>query len=339
VRAVARDLGVRYVLEGSVRKSGERVRITAQLIDGESGNHIWAECYDRKLDDIFALQDEITLTVVGTIEPELGRAERERARHTPTENLATWEFYQRGLWHLYRFDKTNISEAIILFKRAGEKDKNFAATFASCSYAHASNFIRGFSADPAEELNQSHAAAERALFLDPGDALAHWSVGTVAIFRRDHAAAIDSLEKSIALNPSFAMAYAQMGCALCMSAKYEECFSFFDQADQLSSKDPMIYLSVMGRAFTHFFREDYGAAADWAKKAIGIPNAPIWARASYCAALSRAGRQGEATVTRDEIIAINPGFTLAFVQHTAPFGEALINQLLTALKEAGLPEG
>ncbi len=337
VRAVAKDLGVRYVLEGSVRKSGKRVRITAQLIDGESGNHIWAERYDRKLDDIFDLQDKITLTVVGAIEPELGRAERERARHTPTENLAAWESYQRGLWHLYRFGKADISEAIQLFKRAGEMDANFAAPFASLSYAHASNFIRGFSTDPAEELNNAHSTAQKALLLDPSDALAHWSVGTVCIFRRDHAAAVESLFNSIELNPSFAMAHAQLGCALCMSARYDECFEQFDQADRLGSKDPMIWLSVMGRAFAHFFSKDYETAATWAKKAASIPSAPLWTRAAYCAALCKSGRQAGAAAIRDEILGIKPDFSLAFVRRTAPFAEAQTNQFIAALKEAGLP--
>ena len=338
VRAVAKELGVRYVLEGSVRKAGERVRITAQLIDGTSGNHIWAERYDRKLDDIFELQDEITLTVVGAIEPELGRAERERARHKSTENLAAWEYYQRGLWHLYRFGREDILEAIQLFKRAGEMDTNFAATYASLAYAHVSTFIRGFSADPAEELSQADSAAQKALLLDPGDALAHWSVGTVYIFRKDPASAVDSLTKSVELNPSSYAAHAQLGCALGMSGRYSEGLGCFDQADQLESNDPLSWLSPMGRGFTHFFREEYEPAAECSKRAANMPNAPIWPRAFYVAALSKFGRSSEAATALADVRKIKPDFTLSFIGRIAPFGDKHTNQLMAALKDAGLPE-
>ena len=338
VRSVAKDLDVRYVLEGSVRKSGDRVRITAQLIDGQSGNHIWAERYDRKLDDIFELQDEITLTVVGAIEPALGRAERERVRHKPTENLAAWEAYQRGLWHLYRFGKADILEAIRLFERAGEMDANFAAPYAALSYAHASTFVRGFSSDPEEALNQAHSAAQKALLLDPGDALAHWSVGSVCIFRRDHASAVVSLAKSVELNPSSSMALAQMGCALCMDERYDEAIGYFDRADQLAADDPLSWLSPMGRAFRHFFLGEYEAAAEWAKKGANIPIAPIWPLVTYCAALSRMGETAQAASAVAELRRIKPDLTLDFIRKTAPFKETPLGELIAALEQTGLPE-
>jgi len=126
VQAVAKDLGVRYVLEGSVRRAGNRVRITGQLIDGRTGIHLWAERYDRELEDIFAVQDEITQTVVGALLPELSRAEQERARLKPTENMDAWECYQRGIWHTYRRTRDDLAEAQKLFIRAIELDQNMS---------------------------------------------------------------------------------------------------------------------------------------------------------------------------------------------------------------------
>jgi adenylate cyclase len=148
VTQVARELGVRYVLEGSVRKAGNRVRVTAQLIDATTGNHIWAERYDRELDDIFALQDEITETIVAAVEPELGSVERERARRKPPESLDAWDLYQRGLWHLFDdVKRDSLAEAKQLFQRACELDPGFAAAHAELAYTHVAEIIRGLSDD------------------------------------------------------------------------------------------------------------------------------------------------------------------------------------------------
>ena len=133
VEAAAQDFGVKYVLEGSVRKVGNLVRISVQLIDGRTGNHIWAERYDRGLEDIFAVQDDITLSVVGTIEPEISRAEQERARVKPPGSLHAWDYHLRGLWHLWRFSRTDVIEAQVQFRRAIEIDPAFGPSYAALS--------------------------------------------------------------------------------------------------------------------------------------------------------------------------------------------------------------
>jgi TolB-like protein len=135
VQSVASDLGVRYVLEGSVRKSGSRVRITTQLIDGDSGRHLWAERYDRELEDIFEVQDEITSTVVGAIEPEMDRAERERAIHKPPEDLEAWDYLQRGYWNLYKVDRPSVLKAKKHFEQAIKVDPTFARAYAALGHA------------------------------------------------------------------------------------------------------------------------------------------------------------------------------------------------------------
>ena len=180
VRHVGRDLGVRYVVEGSVRKGGDRVRISAQLIDTASGNHIWAERYDRDLADIFALQDEITETLVGTLQTELGEVERERAHRKPPENLGAWESYQRGLWHLWRFNAEDEAEARQFFQHAVDLDPDFAQAVAAVGYTlffEVHNFCAN---SPLEKLDQALSLANRAVTLDDKEV---WPTSPLAGFK------------------------------------------------------------------------------------------------------------------------------------------------------------
>jgi adenylate cyclase len=179
VQNVGRELGVRYIVEGSVRKAGNRVRITAQLVEARSGNHLWADRYDRNLHDIFAIQDEVTNAIVTAIEPTLGSAERSRAYRMPTERLDAWESYQRGLGSMYRFTAQENTEAQSFFRRSIELDPNFAPAHAGLAYAINLSVTLGFGADPASALVEARAAAERAVTLDGDDALAHAVVGRV----------------------------------------------------------------------------------------------------------------------------------------------------------------
>jgi adenylate cyclase len=163
VTQVARELGVRYVIEGSVRKAGNRVRITAQVVEAASGNHLWAERYDRDLKDIFALQDEMAQTIVGAVEPELSAAEREHAARKPPESLDAWETYQRGLWHLWSFTRDDNAETQRVLRRAQELDPSFATAYAFESYSHYLDAMLGFSEAPDESLAAALTAAKRAL--------------------------------------------------------------------------------------------------------------------------------------------------------------------------------
>ena len=171
VKQVGLDLGVRYVVEGSVRKGGERVRITAQLIDAATGNHIWAERYDRELSDIFALQDEISETLVAAMQQEVGEFERERAHRKPPGSLDAWESYQRGMWHLWRINAEDVAEARRLFQRAADLDPNFALAVAAWGYTLVVEVVRSYADFPLENLDQAMRLANQAVALDDKEAI------------------------------------------------------------------------------------------------------------------------------------------------------------------------
>ncbi len=267
LRQVSRELGVRYVLEGSLRKAGNRVRVTAQLIDAVTGHHIWAECYDRELEHIFALQDEITQAIVTTIEPELGAFERERARRKPPENLNVWGVYQRGLWHLFS-DRTRdgLSEAKRLLQLACELDPQFAAAFAELAWSHTLDITRGFADAPEASLDQAAWLAEKAVTLDARDPVAHFALGRVQILKHAYESAVAEMESALGLNPSFDRAYFGLGMALLYAGKPEESILQFERAIRLNPRSPLLwhYFYHLARAYFNLGRDD--KAVRWSEK-------------------------------------------------------------------------
>ena len=316
VGKIGQELGVAYVVEGSVRKAGNRVRITAQLVEAATGNHLWAERYDRDLEDIFAVQDEVTNAIITAIEPTLGSVERERAHRKPAKNLDAWENYQRGLWNLYRFAAQENTEAQSFFQRAIELDPNFAPAHAGLAYAIYLSFVLGFVADPASVLGEARAAAERALTLDGDDALAHAMVGRVHLMIGEHDAAISTYETALALNPNLAMAHSSLGAALTYSGRYEEGIVELDEAIRLSPRDPMLWFTLTVKASANLASERYEEGLELARAAQRQPNAGVWAYASEVVALAHLDRIQEARHALERVRAIKPDFDLNFVVST-----------------------
>ena len=230
VRTVAEDLGVRYVLDGSVRKSGERVRISAQLIDGETGNQLWADRYDRDLEDIFALQDEITQTVVGALQPELSRSEIERARRKLPESLDAWELYQRGVGLEFRLNEEDNAAAIELFSKAIKLDPELAYPYAGLAESYVWEVFRG---NTERGLEDAFTLARKAVEIDPQDASGHKALGAVHLLNRDHSAAIAETKIAIQLDPSAARTYAVLGYVQSHSGLAEDALESFRSAMEL----------------------------------------------------------------------------------------------------------
>ena len=342
VTRVAGELGVRYVIEGSVRKAGSRVRISAQLIDATTGRHVWAERYDRDLADIFELQDEMTQTIVGAVEPELSAAERERAARRPPENLDAWETYQRGLWHLWSFTKDDETEAQRLFLRVHELDPAFATAYAFESYSHYLDAMLGFAEIPGESLEAALTAAKKALALDDKDPVAYFALGRVYMMRGQHDTSVAELEKALELSPSFAQAHHGLGFALVLSARLEEAAEALDKAIRLSPRDPVMWGTMCFRSITCNLLQQYEAAADWARRAVHQPRAAgggYWPYAVLASALGNLGQTTEAREAVDEALQRKPDLSLAYLETTLPTKQpGGLETYFEGLRKAGLPD-
>ena len=312
IRDVGRDLGVRFVVEGSVRKAGERVRISAQLIDTATGNHLWAERYDRDLTDVFALQDEITETLVAALESEVGDFERERAHRKPPESLDAWESYQRGMWHFWQMTAKDITEARRLLKHAGDLDPNFAQAFAALGYTLFIDVALSYAAAPFETLEQARQIANQALALDDKEAMAHFTFGRVQGMRGEYDAAIAELRTAIDLNPSLALAHMALAYTYALTGHSKEAITESDTAIRLSPRDPTIWGSYTIRAWARVSLADYEAAIDDAHRAIRHPTYKVnfWAHAHLATALAHLDRLEEAGIALDKVLEIKPDFSL-----------------------------
>jgi adenylate cyclase len=340
VRRAAQDLNADYVVEGSVRKAGNRVRVTAQLLDGATGAHIWAERYDRELEDIFAVQDELTGAISARIEPELGEIERQRVQRKPTDNLDAWDCYHLGLSHMYRFDRHGNLEAQRLFRRAIDFDSGFAEAHARLAYCAVLQMVYFDSLPTSESLDEALAIARRAASLDERDAFAHLAVARVHLARREYDDALAECRASIELNPTLAQAYCAMGDALSYAGKIEQAIAYFDKAVKLSPQDPWRWAFYSYQALAYIFLGQYERAVDISRSALRVPNCQYWANAHLTAALGHLNRLAEARAALEELMTRKPGFTVGYAKdHLFYIEDARqLDGYLDGLRKAGVPD-
>ena len=266
VRLIAQELGVRYVLEGSVRKGGDRLRITAQLIDAATGNHIWAQRYDRQVADIFALQDEITSNVVATIEPQLYAAEDIRAKHKRPESLNAWDCVARALSLTIKVTEHDNAAAQDLLKKAIAIDPSYAQAYSLLAFSQSLAYSWGW--QPSEGvLAQAWDFAQRAVRLDVDDPWAHLALGHLHRQRRELQDAVAEFQTAVALNPNFAFAHTHLGLALCFLGRSDEALAELDTAERLSPRDFQAGLNNIARAIACFIDGRYREGADFARTA------------------------------------------------------------------------
>jgi adenylate cyclase len=294
VKQVGRELGVRYVLEGSLRKAGKRIRVTAQLVEAGTGNHVWAERYDRDLADIFAVQDEIAEAVTIAIAPAIAQAEQQRAMRKPPDSLDAWAAYQRGLWHLGKANADDNALAESFFRRAIGLDPNFAGGyygFASAQHQGARLF---HTRDLAEAQSSAEALARQAIALDPADAQAHAFLAITLMQGGDHEGARAEAERALAINPNLARAHGSLGATLIFSGRPLEGLAALRTCIRLDPRDPELVIRWLQVAQAHYFSHEYEAAAEAATRAVRTfpeyPTAYRW----LAPALGQLGRTEEA---------------------------------------------
>jgi adenylate cyclase len=294
IRQVGREMGVRYVLEGSVRKSGNRARITAQLIDATSGAHVWADRYDRDLSDFFAVQDEITATVAGTIEPALSEAEQRRALRKPPHSLDAWEAYQRGVWHFNRYSSEDNKTALTFFRQAMNLDPSFAP--GHYGYALALQWdIWHFSTRPFQEVQgKPREEAHLAVSLDDKDAMAHAVLAHMMMWGSEWAAAIAQARTAIALNPNSAFVISMLGCVLGFGGNQEEALDWLRRAMRASPQDPLTWLWTLWTGAMYFFLRRFDAAIETFEQIVRLRPTYVQVQETLAAALAYSGRIDEA---------------------------------------------
>jgi adenylate cyclase len=338
VRKVAKDLGVGYVLEGSVRKSGERVRITAQLIDGASGKHIWAEKYDRHLVDFFDLQDEITQVIAAKIEPEFVKAEFKRASQKPPTDLDAWELYQRGFTALQEVTKEGNLRAQEYFRRAITRDPSNSRGHTGLGYAMFRYAIDGFGEKTG--VNSTHFIdhAKRAIALDDADAMAHMLFSIGLAFSRRLEPAITEARRAVELNPNFSTAYVPLGNALMVSGRPAEAIPCFETAIRLSPIDPRNHIYFSHLAEAQLGNRDYDAAVVAAERAIDLKSDYAYAHFVRAAALGHLNRLDEANSALSECLRLRPDYVENHPQLSMYTNPKDRQHILDGLRKVGLPE-
>jgi adenylate cyclase len=269
VKQVARELGVRYVLEGSVRKAVSRVRIAGQLIDGSTGTHLWADRFEGALEDIFDLQDRVTASVVGAIAPRLEQAEIERAKRKPTENLDAYDYYLRGMAVLYQRTKEGASDALRMFYRAIELDPEFASAYGAATWCYCIRKVGSWMIDRVQETAETARLARRAVEFGRDDAAALTAGGFALAYvvgdLDDGAAFID---RALALNPNLAMGWARSGWARIWLGEPDTAIEHLARAMRLSPLDSLIDRIQVATALAHFVAGRYDIASLWAGMAL-----------------------------------------------------------------------
>jgi adenylate cyclase len=338
VRKVARELDVRFVLEGSVRKAGNRVRATVQLIDALTGHHVWAERYDREMEDIFDLQDEMVTTIAAALEPELNAFERDRAINKPPGNLDAWEMYQRALWHMWSFEEDKLQIAMQMFQQSIEADANFAPAHAYYAYSCYITVILGYVEDPDQRLQEGLAAARLALKCDDKDAISYFAVGRIHMMLGEHDASIAALRKSIELNPCFAQAYHGLGFALSLAGELEESALTTRKAIAMSPRDPMQWAFTAVHSLNCILSGEYQQGLEWADRTIQIPSSTgYWAHAVKAAALVNLDRLDEARLSLANALREKPDLSIQYLVSNLPTKHAGgIDLYLDALRTCGL---
>jgi TolB-like protein/class 3 adenylate cyclase/Tfp pilus assembly protein PilF len=342
LRLVGRELGVRYVLEGSVRKAGNRVRITGQLIDTTTGAHIWADRFDGGLDDIFELQDQIAGSVVGAIEPKLRQSEIERATLKPTESLDAYDLYLRALAQFHDYTEKGMRQAAALLKLALEIDPSYMPAASLIGWCHVFQRVQGWGPLSGAEVAEAVRLARQAVEIGKDDPDALWMGGHVISFLGgDHAGGATIIDRALMLNPSCAHAWMAKGYVSFFQNRPGPALEAFERAMRLSPLDPLGYLFTCGFAFAHFGAGRYEEAIEWADRSLReLPRcaASVRIKLMLCGLL---GRVEEAHDSLGRMLELQPGLTIVRVKEyaaSARYPPELLPTYLEGLRKAGLPE-
>jgi adenylate cyclase len=341
VKQVAQELGVRYVLEGSVRKAGNRVRITGQLIDTTTGAHIWADRFDGALDDIFELQDQVASSVAGAIEPKLRQSEIERASRKPTANLTAYDLYLRALAQSYRYTEEGLAEAVVLARQALAIDPSYVPAAALVGWCRALQRVQGWGTLSDEDIGEACRLARQALEAERDDAETIWQAAWTLFFLAGEVAmAAAALDRALALNPNAAHAWLFRGNIQALRNQPEAAIEATERARRLSPFDPYTSFCAVNIAAAHLAARRFEQAIEWADRALHDQPRMVTAMRVKVVALAHLGHLDAARAELSRVLAIDPKLTIAGFREYAHFAAPEVLELfVTGLRLAGLPEG
>jgi TolB-like protein len=339
-KQVGRELGVRYVLEGSLRKAANRVRITGQLIDAGTGANIWSERFDGKIDDIFELQDQVTAHVVGAISPRIERAEMERAQRKPTESLDAYDYYLRAMANLHHGTREAVDEALRLSYKAIEFDPAFASAYGMAGWCHFWRKVNGWMSDHAPEVAEGVRLARRAVELGRDDAVALARGGhALAHLTGDLDGGVALLDRAKMLNPNLAAAWFLGGFVRAWSGDSNGAIAHFTHAMRLSPLDPEMYRMQAGMAVAHLFAGHFDEASSWAGASSRDLPSFLMVVAIIAASHALAGRADEARQAMERLRRLDPALRTSNLTDWLPIRRPQDLALFSdGLRRAGLPE-
>jgi adenylate cyclase len=339
IKQIGRELGVRYVLEGSVRKAGNRLRITGQLVEAATGNHLWAERYDRALEDIFAVQDEITHSIIGAIAPGILAAEIQRSQGKETAELGQWERLMRAHWHIRRFTREDSGAAIRLLDELLQRQPDNAMALADLAFSLHFAALFGWTDSPAAARTRMSETARRAVAADEQDAAAHTSLAVHELFQGQHDNAIRRLLRAIDLDPNSSFARGYLGTAYAFGGECDPAIQNVQEAMRLSPRDFLMVVWFTVSAWAYLSAGKFEQASDCAKRAIDCNPAFPDAHGTFAAASAHLGHIDDARAGLDEFVRLMPGLTVGDERLIRPFRRPTdCERFLDGLRKAGLPE-
>jgi TolB-like protein len=339
VKQVGRELGVRYILEGSLRKAANRVRVTGQLVDAATGTSLWSERFEGALDDLFDLQDQITISVVGAIGPQLESAEIERSRHKPTENLDAYDYYLRGMWSFRQMSRSAIDAALQLFYEAIQRDPEFASAYAMAGWCHSWRKLSRWLNDFEREIAEGTRLVRRAVELGQDDAVALAASGhALTHLARDFDRSVALLDRALALDPNLAAGWYVGGFVRIWRGEPDHAIERITHGMRLSPLGPDMHRMQMGNAMAHLMAGRTDEAVSWAEKASIHRCDHAFPISILAAVFARGGRVEEASSSLQQLRQLEPALRLSHLGDWLPFRRPQdLENFTDGLREAGLP--
>jgi adenylate cyclase len=334
VKHVAEEMGVRYVLEGSVRTAEERVRVNAQLIDALRGDHLWAERYDRALEDVFALQDKITMDILTALQVKLTQGEKARVLLRSTDNLDAYQKYLKGREHFLLFNRDDNAIARQLFEEAIVSDPEFISAYVDLAWTHLADIHLGASKSPKESLGRAAQLAQRAISLDETSPFALSLLGSILAVKRQFEEAIAQGKKAASLSPNHSIVIALLGRSLAYAGRYEEALARFEKAIRLDPIPLNWYINYVGHCYLYMGR--YEEALEEFKKVLNRNPNDLTARIRLVATYSLLGRKEDASAEAAELLRRNPEFSIEKIAKWPYKNKADLDFMMIALRKAGL---